>query len=107
MKSFAIKTSLEEELSLLRRVIEHKHANIIEIQDCWVGADEAYIVMELCQANLAELQKKFVLPLPTRLLYEILVQVARGIEHLHSPELRLCHRDLKPQNGNTFKSSQS
>jgi serine/threonine protein kinase len=100
MKQFPILPSMEEELKVIRKMAGQRHANIVEIQDCWVGVDTAYIVMELCRGNLADLQSTYGQPLLPRLLYEILLQVTRGIEHLHAHEI--CHRDLKPENGNSL-----
>jgi serine/threonine protein kinase len=97
MKQFPISSSMKEELDVLRRVTTDKHPNIVKLQDCWVGADTGYIVMELCKGTLEDLQKTHQKPLPPLLLYEILVQVAKGTEHLHTHGV--CHRDLKPANG--------
>lgn len=103
MKEFRAQGLSEESeaFDILRLVKKNPHPNVVEHIDFWPGENQGYIVMELCKGSLADLQQKCHGPMPQRLCYEILIQVASGIEHLHSSDLGICHRDLKPENGSS------
>lgn len=55
--------------------------------------------MEVCKGSLVDLKDRYGDDdLPRRLLLEIFLQIAEGVEWLHN-KASLCHRDLKPENG--------
>lgn len=86
------------ELQMLQLVGKENHPNIIHLHDFGITKDVLYIVMELAEGDLANLLKSNdYQPFPRRVLLEILLQIARGLRYLH--DLRVCHRDMKPQNG--------
>jgi serine/threonine protein kinase len=87
---------MHQELEIFELVAKKKHPNIVHLQDFWNGEHVLCIVMELCKGNLAELRESNQGPFPRRLLYEILMQITRGVEYLHN--IHVCHRDLKPEN---------
>lgn len=88
---------MRKELDIHRLVASNEHPNIIELIDFWNEEKLSCVVMELCEGNLADLLKPNNGPLTPRLLFEIVLQTAKGLQYLH--KLRVCHRDLKPQNG--------
>ncbi len=57
-------------------------------------------MLELCEASLEKLffkdddPKKYRGPMPSE--NQVFLQLAKGLEHIH--EMKLIHRDLKPQN---------
>lgn len=75
-----------------------------------------FIDMELCDLNLDEYIYRSVPPvssesipyfirnvpppLKAQQIWNIMRQIASGVEHIHN--LNLVHRDLKPANGNNF-----
>ena len=73
--------------------------HIVYHRDFWNGKDSSYIVMEVCKGSLVDLKDRYGDDdLPRRLLLEIFLQIAEGVEWLHN-KASLCHRDLKPENG--------
>ena len=87
---------MRQELEIFELVAKKKHPNIVHLQDFWNGECISCIVMELCEGNLAGLRESNQGPFPRRLLYEVLMQITRGVEYLHN--IPICHRDLKPEN---------
>jgi serine/threonine protein kinase len=92
---------MRQELEIFELVAKKKHPNIVYLQDFWNGEYVSCIVMELCEGNLADLRESNQGSFPRRLLYEVLMQITRGVEYLHN--IPVCHRDLKPENS-TYSS---
>lgn len=88
------------EVSLLRQ--SDHHPNVIRYYCLERTEKFTYIVLELCRASLADLFEGSQ-PLEDAALgrlratpLSLLQQITRGLAHLH--EMKLIHRDLKPQN---------
>lgn len=88
------------EVSLLRQ--SDYHQNVIRYY-CLEKTDKfTYIVLELCRASLADLfeSPQTITDPALKALQSspmvLLQQITLGLEHLH--EIKLIHRDLKPQN---------
>jgi NIMA (never in mitosis gene a)-related kinase len=83
------------EAAILRSV---QSPYIVVYIDSWEDprSDCLYIVMEHAGEDLAAAMKASGGALREELAWDYLVQVARGLAHLHS--LRILHRDLKPAN---------
>lgn len=74
-----------------------EHPNVVTIYDYGVYEAVPYIAMALLDGSLAEfLERVGSRPLPPTFAFNILSQVAAGLEHAH--EHGLLHRDLKPAN---------
>ncbi|KAI9550242.1 hypothetical protein GHT06_001529 [Daphnia sinensis] len=76
------------------------HPNVVKLFHCESDADFRMYALELCDASLDQLfpksddTKKYNGPMPRH--FEVLVQLASGLEHIHSKEL--IHRDIRPNN---------
>ena len=104
-KFFAVKSllnSTDEQVSQKElEMAEHisKHDNIVLIHEYFTNktrdGQEIFIIMEFCEGgdldgyivrNKPEVMERF----------NFMVDMARGVNYLHS--IKVCHRDLKPQN---------
>ena len=78
-----------------------EHENILTLMDyvkVEVGnVKELWLIFELCQhGHLGEFAKKYHLTLPQKV--DLMLQSAKGVQHLHQLEKPMIHRDLKPAN---------
>lgn len=83
------------EASVLRR-FEGQSA-IVQVKDCFEGNSTAYFTMEyLDGVNLKALARSLNKRLPYKLAHEVLVNIAKALEIVHSKGL--LHRDVSPEN---------
>jgi serine/threonine protein kinase len=74
-----------------------KHPHLLEFFGIVLENDRPkFLVTELAQGSLRDLMKSHPGGMDLRQTTQIAVQVAKGLEYLHSK--RVCHRDLKPEN---------
>eukprot|EP00758_Cryptobia_borreli_P004448 Tbor_TRINITY_DN4380_c0_g1::TRINITY_DN4380_c0_g1_i1::g.7746::m.7746/K03083/GSK3B; glycogen synthase kinase 3 beta len=106
----AIKKTLQDkrfrnrELQLLRYI---HHPNIIDVKHTFYSsdntADELYlnIVMEFLPDTVFRFYTMFERhneSIPSIYVKLIIYQLLRACAYLHSPQVNICHRDIKPQN---------
>ena len=90
---------VEQEITMLAK-LDHKHIvrvfnRIRETTEEW---DYIFMIMELCDSTLVDILNEFPDGVPKGKARELLKQIVKGVEYLHSQEI--IHRDLKP--GNIF-----
>eukprot|EP00667_Euglena_gracilis_P009672 EG_transcript_9828 len=75
-----------------------QHFNIIKYHESFIRDECLHIVMEYADGgDLAQrIRAAGSTPFPEETLWNFLIQIAQGLEHLHAK--RIIHRDLKPQN---------
>jgi hypothetical protein len=83
---------LQAEATALARV---QHPNIVQIFSTGTHAGQSFIVQEYVDGGSLD-RKLTRQPAPARLAAEMLVTLARAVEHAHRQ--RIIHRDLKPSN---------
>lgn len=86
----------QNELALLQEY-RFSSPHIVQYVDSAVQGDTGYIAMQLCDYNLVEYinQKQLSEPERKRIVKEFL----KGLSYLHEhKEVKVIHRDLKPQN---------
>lgn len=97
-KSFVKNLTLEEQLkNEIKILMRCNHENIVKIFACFEDPENIYVVMELAEESLFKKlvnSKKFT-EVQTS---EILTQVLRALNYLHSLSPPVLHRDLKPEN---------
>jgi serine/threonine-protein kinase len=81
------------EACLTRRV---QCPHVVRVLDYGVDADEPYMVMELLRGESLAARLHRLGPLAPAAATALLLQVAKGIEHVHAAGV--IHRDLKPEN---------
>jgi calcium-dependent protein kinase len=88
-----VKEQFLQEFTVLKRT---SHPNVLRIFEIYHHDSFMYIISELCAGGtLADLLKR--IPRPgQQLTQEILVQLFRGVNYLHT--LNILHRDIKPEN---------
>ena len=89
LKVFKRNPAFDRELNSLRQ-LEHPH--ILKVLDAGVQGDERYLVLELGESTLAEVEP----PLPDDQLEKLLLALASALKYAHS--LNLVHADVKPSN---------
>ncbi|XP_076062050.1 membrane-associated tyrosine- and threonine-specific cdc2-inhibitory kinase-like isoform X2 [Oratosquilla oratoria] len=72
-----------------------KHPNCVQFFRAWEEKQHLYMLMEVCQASLAHLAEDKH-DLPESFIWEVLVDLLQGVNHLHSHNL--LHMDIKPEN---------
>ena len=90
---------IKNELKLLRcmRGLDPEEAHIIRFLEFFHDALKFYLVFELLEQNLFEVQKENnFAPLPARHIRTVTLQVLRALARLK--ELAIIHADLKPEN---------
>ena len=95
LKSFV--TLAQREVTLLTE--SDSHPNVIRYYYQESHSDFLYIALELCPASLADVVERPDLHRSISDYFnprKALVQITRGLRHLH--ELKIIHRDIKPQN---------
>ena len=86
------KSTMHEIESLM--VVDHE--NILKLYDTFLHEDSWWLVLELCDQNLAKFLKESKPNLETKL--SIMSQSALGISYLHNLKKPIVHRDLKLEN---------
>ncbi|XP_045035915.1 tyrosine-protein kinase Fes/Fps-like [Daphnia magna] len=95
VKRIELRKSNEEEV-----LLELDHPNIVKLFHVQTDANFKYYVFELCDASLRDLflksddKIKYNGPIPR--LIEVFLQLASGLEHIHSK--RIVHRNIHPSN---------
>ena len=87
-----MKTS--EILPYLKRV---KHQNIVQFLHVHDTELEMWIIMELCSTNLESFVSREILLSRDHIIL-IFMQCANALAYLHSPDMNIIHRDVKPNN---------
>lgn len=88
-----IQENLDSEIMIMRDYI---HPNIVRLFEHYTSANHIYLVLEYCAGgDLQQYIRKFG-RLDERTARRFLIQLARGLQFLHSKHL--IHRDIKPQN---------
>ncbi|KAL1552000.1 tyrosine-protein kinase ABL1-like [Salvia divinorum] len=105
-ESFALRTFIGDVAPLLPEVssvLSLSHPNILQHLCAFYdeGRKEGYLVMDLMSKDLASYVKehsgqKNHVPFTIPVAVDIMLQVARGMEYLHSK--KMCHGDLNPSN---------
>ncbi|QQP38129.1 Serine/threonine kinase 11 [Caligus rogercresseyi] len=88
--------NVEREIKLLRGL---RHRNVMRLIDVFYNEEKGkiYMILEFCIAVLKDMlesspTKKF----PAYQAHEYFLQLAKGLEYLHSQ--RVVHKDIKPGN---------
>ncbi|KAG6388247.1 hypothetical protein SASPL_153448 [Salvia splendens] len=105
-ESFGLRTFVGEVAPLLPEVsslLSLSHPNILQHLCAFYdeGRKEGYLVMDLMSKDLASYVKehsgqKNRVPFTIPVAVDIMLQIARGMEYLHSK--KMCHGDLNPSN---------
>jgi serine/threonine protein kinase len=77
-------------------VREVNHPNIVRVLDVLLDKEMPCVVMEYVEGNNLKHYLVHNDPVVTEKPFEILMQLACGIQHLHAS--RILHRDIKPEN---------
>ena len=83
----------KERIPLIKQL---KHPNIIQMYDCHISAERAWIIMEICRCDLQTLLKDKGDDLTVDKFINISRQCCAGVAALH--ERDLVHRDIKINN---------
>lgn len=109
---------IQNELDSIRRTCTSGHPNIVQVYSYFteIGRDQcltAYVVMELCSMNYAQHLKiisqanhppgYWWFGRPEGVDMRLELEILKGLCYIHS--LNEIHRDLKPQNSNSFSRS--
>ncbi|KAL1532762.1 CBL-interacting serine/threonine-protein kinase 20-like [Salvia divinorum] len=105
-ESFALRTFIGDVAPLLPEiscVLSLSHPNILQYLCAFYdkGRKEGYLVMDLMSKDLASYVKEHTgqknhVPFSIPVAVDIMLQIARGVEYLHSK--KICHGDLNPSN---------
>ncbi|XP_045582114.1 membrane-associated tyrosine- and threonine-specific cdc2-inhibitory kinase [Procambarus clarkii] len=72
-----------------------KHRNCVEFYRAWEERQQLYLLTEVCKTSLANVAEDRH-DLPESLVWEYLVDLLQGVQHLHNNNL--VHMDIKPEN---------
>lgn len=94
-----------QEINILKRLSGHPNilqflsASFIDKDKTAHGMKEYLLVTELCVGgSLVDVLKARVKPLPPDVVCRIIYQACRAVQHMHSQEPPITHRDLKIEN---------
>lgn len=93
-RSGGVNLAAVKELQALQEV--QGHPNVVRLLDAFAFGDRVHLVLEHCATNLAAIARDPATALPERAVRGHMVQVLRGLAHVHA--CGLMHRDLKPDN---------
>lgn len=88
------KKILEEEIKIMKWIIDNPHPNIIKCYDILTDYDSVYIVMEYCESG--DLSKHLGIPFSNQVAKEYFSQLLNGLSYLDLNNI--THRDIKPKN---------
>ncbi len=78
-------------------IVRHlNHPNLVRVLDVILNKEMPCVVMEYVEGNNLKHCLLHDLPVVSERPFEILLQVAHGVQHLHAN--RVLHRDIKPEN---------
>ena len=78
------------------RILDYVKTEVVENKTVYV---EIWIIVEYCSlGNLLEYARDVETPLTLAQKVDIMLQCARGLQHLHQQKPSITHRDVKPQN---------
>ena len=89
------KYAYSRELEVLTKIPLHQ--NIIQFIDNESSNDGHVIYMELCPMGNLD-SYCLITPICDTTKFDIMIQIARGLNHVHCLDPPVVHRDLKPQN---------
>eukprot|EP00747_Dinoflagellata_sp_TGD_P020078 gnl/TRDRNA2_/TRDRNA2_127586_c0_seq1.p1 gnl/TRDRNA2_/TRDRNA2_127586_c0~~gnl/TRDRNA2_/TRDRNA2_127586_c0_seq1.p1 ORF type:complete len:519 (+),score=79.90 gnl/TRDRNA2_/TRDRNA2_127586_c0_seq1:88-1644(+) len=99
VRKASLETSHNEE-ERFRRVMElllnNEHPNIVRLLHIFEDDDHYYLVMDQCQGGTLRGWMKEHKIAPAHIVEDLLMQIVGALYFLH--ELRLVHRDIKPDN---------
>jgi serine/threonine-protein kinase ULK/ATG1 len=92
--SYKHQKMITEEVSIMKRIKETPHVNIVTCYDIIDDLDTIYIVMEYCDGG--DLSKLIGLPMKEESAKHYFSQLISGVKYLE--ENKIIHRDIKPKN---------
>ena len=88
------KTQIDNEINIVKILMQHPHYNIIHFYDVITQNDYTYIIMEHCEFH--DLKHYAGGPKIEGVVHFWFCQLANGLKHLY--KLNILHRDIKLQN---------
>ena len=89
--------NLKREINSIAKL--RNDVNFVQLLDVFKGTDnKLHMVMELCDEDLTAHMTQNEICQDEVSLFNIALQLARGVDVLHSQDPPIVHRDIKPQN---------
>ena len=92
-----VNKNLKREINSIAKL--RNDVNFVQLLDVFKGTDnKLHMVMELCDEDLTAHMTQNEICQDEVSLFNIALQLARGVDVLHSQDPPIVHRDIKPQN---------